>query len=781
MREDSCKAVFYSTHLFFCYLLFDLFLLYGDHKQSMQNIRSRSKLKQARALFENGQLPEAKAVCEQVCKVDKINAEAWLMLGMVNKELGLVEEAILALEHAAALRPKNAFVQNEKGLLLAQSGRYQEALDAFKFALRDAPDPATVFVNLGVIYGLMGKHILALEALDQSVRSNPQAPATHIQRSVVLGMLGRHEESLNAADQALKLNRYDLDANIRYSEALVGLERYDEAIVAYNACLVIAPDYLPAQQRVIEICRKATVDSPTAAHFELLQRAYGWRHVNLQDLAAFAASVFKARAGFLNTLETVLGEDGSSFETHRAALEEMATTHRLYFEGVLAQNLLEDAQLERATTDFRARLLHFLWVHRAAFDAGIQAGVELLLFGLARQCFNNEYLWGSTEAEEQLIASLLGEIDAGWQALSGGAINPALALRIWMVSLYRPLHAVLREKSGGIISGLTASLYLKQILAIQYTEFWEERQIKAGIKSLTPIAAGVSAKVRQQYEENPYPRWQSLPPVEPIAPAASLSRLFTDGNIPHFLDQPMELLIAGCGTGRHSIQTARKFSASHVTAIDLSLTSLAYASRKTVELGIENVDYFQADIMALGQLEKRFHIVESIGVLHHLENPLAGWRSLASLLEPGGLMHIALYSQVARAKLNFARDYIRQTGLGNDAASIRAFRQQVLSAPQGTALAEAALLGRDFYSLSNCRDLLFHVQEHQFTLLQLAAMLEELGLDFLAMEADPWSLDAYARFNPADSRGTDLAGWHRFELENQLTFAGMYQFWCQKR
>ena len=703
------------------------------------------------------------------------------MLGMTNKELGLVNAAITALESATKLSPKNAFAQNEKGLLLAHTGRYQKAIDAFKLALGDAPDPATVLVNMGVVYGLMGQSDLALAALDQAVCRNPQAPAIHIQRSVLLGMLGRHEEALHAAEQALMLNRYDLEANIRYSEALLGLERYDEALAAYGACLALAPDHLPTQQRVVEICRKATFDSLAAVHYEMLQRTYAWRQVNLQDMASFAASVFKARAGFLIQLESVLGEDGQSFEAHLGALQEFAMAHRLYFEGVLAQSLLEDARLELATTGFRARLLRFLGTHRDAFDTGIPASIEMLLFGLSQQCFNNEYLWSNTEAEEQLLAPLLAELDEKWQAFSGGAINPALALRIWMASLYRPLHAVLREKSENIISGLMVSPHLKQILKLQCTEFWEEQRIKSGIKSLTPIAAGVSAEVRQQYEENPYPRWQSLPPVDPIPPAVSLGGLFSDSNIPSYLDQPMQILIAGCGTGRHSIQTARKFPASRITAIDLSLTSLAYAARKTAELGIGNVDYFQADIMALDQLEKRFHVVESIGVLHHLENPLAGWRALTALLLPGGLMHIALYSQTARAKLNFARDYIKQAGLGNDAASIRAFRQQVLCAPEGSALAEVALLGRDFYSLSNCRDLLFHVQEHQFTLLQLASMLEELGLSFLAMEADPSTLEAYSHFNPADPRRTDLAGWHRFELENPLTFAGMYQFWCQKR
>ncbi len=747
----------------------------------MQNIRSRSKLKQARTFFENRQLPEAKVVCEQICRTDKINAEAWLMLGMTNKALGLADEAIAALDNAAKLTPKDAFVLNEKGLLLAQAGRQQEAINAFKQALNNAPDPATVLVNMGVVYGLMGQPVLALDALDQAAYKNPQAASVHVQRSVVLGMLGRHEDALTAAEQALQLDRYDLQANIRYSEALLGLERIDDALVAYGACVAIAPDYLPVQQRVVEICRKASFDAPTAEHFEILRRAYGWRDINFQDMAAFAASTFKARPGFLIGLETLLREDATGFEAHLEALQNFAAANQLYFEGVLALSLLEDARLELATSGFRARLSRFLWVNRSALEAGIPAALELMLFGLSRQCFNNEYLWSSTEAEDQQRGPLLDELDAEWKAFSGGVISPALALRVWMAALYRPLHAVLREKSGDRVSAVIASAELKQILKIQYTEYWEEQRIKAGIRPLTTIAAGVSTEVRQQYEENPYPRWQSLPPVESASPALSLGRLFVHGNIPSYLDQPMEVLIAGCGTGRHSIQTARQFRASHVTAIDLSLTSLAYAARKTTELHIENVAYFQADIMALGESEKRFHIIESIGVLHHLENPLAGWRALTSLLLPNGLMHIALYSQIARTKLQFARDAIQQAGLGNDAASIRAFRKQVLCAPQGSALAQVALLGRDFYSLSNCRDLLFHVQEHQFTLLQIATALDALGLDFVAMEADPWTLDAYSRFNPADTHKIDMQAWHRFELENPLTFAGMYQFWCQKR
>ena len=69
-------------------------------------------------------------------------------------------------------------------------------------------------------------------------------------------------------------------------------------------------------------------------------------------------------------------------------------------------------------------------------------------------------------------------------------------------------------------------------------------------------------------------------------------------------------------------------------AVDLSLASLAYAKRKSVELGVANLEYRQGDILALGALEERFDLIECSGVLHHLADPFEGWRVLASLRKP---------------------------------------------------------------------------------------------------------------------------------------------------
>ena len=108
------------------------------------------------------------------------------------------------------------------------------------------------------------------------------------------------------------------------------------------------------------------------------------------------------------------------------------------------------------------------------------------------------------------------------------------------------------------------------------------------------------------------------------------------------------VLVAGCGTGQHAIQTALRFKNSRIVAIDLSLSSLAYAKRKSTDLGITNIEYLHGDISGLDKFEAIFDLVECSGVLHHMENPMTGWKVLTNCLKKGGLMKIGLYSEHAR-------------------------------------------------------------------------------------------------------------------------------------
>ena len=116
-------------------------------------------------------------------------------------------------------------------------------------------------------------------------------------------------------------------------------------------------------------------------------------------------------------------------------------------------------------------------------------------------------------------------------------------------------------------------------------------------------------------------------------------------------------------------------------------------------------------------------------------------------------------------------------GIGAAGADIRQFRQSVVESQNDNH--KKFVLANDFFNLSMVRDLIFHVQEHRFTLPRVQSHLTELGLKFCGFENN----DAVAQFRLAFGREGDLYDlklWHELEEDNPDMFAGMYQFWCQK-
>jgi 2-polyprenyl-3-methyl-5-hydroxy-6-metoxy-1,4-benzoquinol methylase len=319
---------------------------------------------------------------------------------------------------------------------------------------------------------------------------------------------------------------------------------------------------------------------------------------------------------------------------------------------------------------------------------------------------------------------------------------------------------------------------VEALLAQQVTQPAIEKALRDAMPRLTPIAGEVSLSVQRQYEENPYPKWVLLPPSAPLDLDAYLGQLFARAPFrPLGKGGGIDMLIAGCGTGQESIDVARQFPGARVLAVDLSLASLGYAARKAGEIGVKNVEHAQGDVMELASLGRTFDVISSVGVLHHLAQPLQGWRELVSILRPGGVMLVGLYSEHARRGVVAAREFIAARGYGSTAAEIRRARQDLLACGEH---GEVTSL-RDFFGTNECRDLLFHVQEHRFTLPKVKEMLGALGLDFLGFVLEPASQAKYRQRFPQDIAAADLERWNEFEREFPQTFAGMYVFWVQKR
>ncbi len=390
------------------------------------------------------------------------------------------------------------------------------------------------------------------------------------------------------------------------------------------------------------------------------------------------------------------------------------------------------------------------------------------LISLSMQCFLNEYIYGQSKNEIEKIQNIDERIKNNLKE------NKKISdLEILCLSCYEPLT------NFSWSNKIKFSNKLKVIFELHLNQNEIENQISKRIKSISKVEDRVSIKVKKQYEENPYPRWENLGlSIQPrkIKAVINDSALNLDLNKMPNSECP-RILIAGCGTGQHAITTASKYKNSKILALDLSFSSLSYAKRKADELKIGNIDFIQGDILDLESIGSKFDIIESVGVLHHMKNPFKGWKILTSLLNNNSLMLIGLYSEKARQHIIQIKNKINTLKLQSNYKNIIKFRKDLIESNNDQW--KLIKSSPDFYTVSGVRDLLFHTQEHRFTISKIKEYLDKLGLIFLGFE-DQLVKENYKEIYTSKVDLYNLDKWEKFEKNNPRIFAGMYQFWCKK-
>ncbi|MDC0114282.1 tetratricopeptide repeat protein [Planktomarina temperata] len=599
----------------------------------------------------------------------------------------------------------------------------------------------------------------ALTQAETLVKQFPQSAILFNIQGAVLKGLGRLDLAIEAYNKALAIKPDYADAYNNMGNALKDQGKLEEAIEAYNKSLAIKPDYAEAYSNMGLALKGVVFKQPNPG----LQKTI----ISLLDKKTFVRPTDIARAAIsLLKFEPNLKRHLQSSAVAEPEPNLLAVTKDLSTLPLLLKLMsvcpLPDLALENLFSELRASLLLSI--------STLTGSTEELEFqsALALQCFINEYIYNQSEHEHEALIAL--ETSVSQELSNGEQPSPQSIL---CLACYKPLNQY--EWS----SSLLITNEIEEVFTRQVAEPNEEANLKFVLPVLEEITNEVSAKVRDQYEVSPYPRWINLGIRLKPAP---ISKLAEEINLKLFdyaikeVEAP-NILIAGCGTGQHSIGTAARFKGSNVLAIDLSLSSLSYAKRKTEELDIQNIDYMQADILDLGKLGRQFDIVESAGVLHHMDDPVAGWRVLTDCLKAGGLMKIGLYSELARQHIVEMRQEISKAGIGSSDAAMKSFRTMVMTSDQSHH--KEILDSTDFYSLSTLKDLLFHVQEHRFTIPQIQDCLEELGLKFCGFASDK-IVSHFKLTNASAGDPYDLDKWQTYEEANPRAFAGMYQFWCQK-
>jgi tetratricopeptide (TPR) repeat protein/2-polyprenyl-3-methyl-5-hydroxy-6-metoxy-1,4-benzoquinol methylase len=758
------------------------------------------------ALQAQGKLEEAVASYHKALWIEPDLAEAHNNLGTVRQRQGNLDEAVASYRKALAFKPESSDLHYNLGNALKDQGKLDEALGSYHKALSFEPDRVVAHNNVGTVLQQQGKLEEALVRYAKALACKPDYAEAHYNMGLVLQVQSKLDAAIACYDKAIRFKPDYPEAYNDLGNALANQGKLDKAIASYGKALSFRPDFaealnnlgnalnerglvnvaLDSVRRALELkeagefktsfvrcVRNIDVVQVDADLRRLVTRALSEPWARPGDLVDVSIRLIMLERNIRECVERAT----SAWPTRLAGQELFGPAGLAALcADLLLRSLLENAHvcempLERFLTMVRHAMLDA--AAEAAIGADEEAKTLAFYCAVARQCFVNEFVFSYTDEEFDRARALRERLVADLQA---GKAVPTLwpvAVAAYFPLLSLPCADTLQDRSW--------PESVRALLVQQIAEPLEEQRYRDGMRRLTTVADGVSRRVRQQYEENPYPRWIKLPRAEKARSLESYLR----HQFPFASFRPIpkggaiDILIAGCGTGQESIETAQQFPEAQVLAVDLSLSSLSYAKRKTNERGLKNVEYAQADITQLGSVGRMFDIIVSVGVLHHLADPMAGLRELVALLRPGGLMLLGLYSERARQSVVAARRFIAERGYASTATDIRRCRQDLMAFESGGLFKQLTSF-RDFYATSECRDLLFHVQEGRLTLPQIKAMLSDLDLDFIGFLLEPQPVHRYKGCFPEDIPLTNLDYWNDFETRFPQTFIGSYVFWVQK-
>jgi SAM-dependent methyltransferase len=285
-------------------------------------------------------------------------------------------------------------------------------------------------------------------------------------------------------------------------------------------------------------------------------------------------------------------------------------------------------------------------------------------------------------------------------------------------------------------------------------------------------AQTVSTAVAKLYDTYPFPPEPLLdepPPGYNWRWNWSSAYSFCTGQKPQ--KQNVRILDAGCGTGVGTEYLVHLNPEAQVTAIDLSAGALAVAKERCQRSGADRVEFHHLSLYDAQQLPGEFDLINCVGVLHHLPDPIRGIQALAAKLAAGGIFHIFVYAELGRWEIKLMQEAIallQGENRGDYKDGVKVGRQIFSALPDNNRLVQRE---KERWSMENHRDENFadmyvHPQEIDYTIDTLFNLIEASGLEFIGF-SNPrsWELEPLLGKEPElIERAKGLSDRQRYRL-----------------
>lgn len=198
-------------------------------------------------------LNSAEASCRTAIKMDPDTAEAYIVLGLVQREQGKLDEAKSSLSKAISLDPQYGTAYVQRGLIELKTGETASALQDFSEAISLKSDNAAAHYGMGAAYLKQNMLDDARKSLNTAISLNKNSAPAHIAMGDVYRLQGNRVAAINEYQKAISIKAESEDAYLRMSDIREGRGDLELALADIRSGLALSPNSVDLHRRAADI------------------------------------------------------------------------------------------------------------------------------------------------------------------------------------------------------------------------------------------------------------------------------------------------------------------------------------------------------------------------------------------------------------------------------------------------------------------------------------------------------------------------------------------------
>ena len=200
--------------------------------------------------YQTGRYVDAEKLSLSITEEFPKHPFAWKVLAAVLKQMGKINESLVASQKSVQLNPQDAGAHNNLGVLLKELGRLEEAKESCRQAITLKPDLAEAHYNLGNTLKEQGRLDEAEASYTQAITLKPDYAEAHYNLGNTLKELGRLEEAETNYRKAIALKPDFAEGHNNLGATLQEQGRLDEAETNYRKAIALKPNFAEAHRHL---------------------------------------------------------------------------------------------------------------------------------------------------------------------------------------------------------------------------------------------------------------------------------------------------------------------------------------------------------------------------------------------------------------------------------------------------------------------------------------------------------------------------------------------------